>query len=113
MSEKICSRCDQQLECKVEDIANCACTKIQLADQTKQFLKQTYYDCLCNDCLTNIDYFAVLNQQYKFPTNPSEYVPHIHYYIENGYWVFTEFFHYQKGKCCKNGCRHCAYGYKK
>jgi hypothetical protein len=27
--------------------------------------------------------------------------------------VFTEFYHILKGYCCENGCRHCAYGFKK
>ena len=108
-----CSRCNNTLECKVDDIQNCNCSTINVKETTKEFLKTTEYKCLCNACLEQLDYFETLNQQYKFPTQPSEYVPQIHYYIENGYWVFTEFFHYQKGKCCRNGCRHCAYGYKK
>lgn len=35
------------------------------------------------------------------------------YYVENGMFVFTEHFHLKKGYCCKNGCRHCPYGFKK
>lgn len=36
------------------------------------------------------------------------------YYInEQGYKVFTEKFHLKRGYCCKNGCKHCAYGYDK
>jgi len=35
------------------------------------------------------------------------------YYIENGLYVFTEHYHKKRGFCCKNGCRHCPYGYKK
>jgi hypothetical protein len=31
------------------------------------------------------------------------------YYIENGYWVFTEHFLRQRGYCCGSGCRHCPY----
>ncbi|MAF91081.1 MAG: DUF5522 domain-containing protein [Bdellovibrionota bacterium] len=31
------------------------------------------------------------------------------YYIENGFWVFTEKFHIEKGMCCENQCRHCPY----
>ncbi|MEO8853246.1 MAG: DUF5522 domain-containing protein [Ginsengibacter sp.] len=37
----------------------------------------------------------------------------LHYYYENGYFVFTELYHLQRGYCCKNKCRHCAYGIKK
>lgn len=108
-----CSRCNETMECKVDDISNCACTTIVIKDEIKEFFKKTHYKCLCNSCIEKLNYFVELDQEYPHPTMPSEFVPHIHYYIENGYWVFTEFFHYQKGKCCQNGCRHCAYGYKK
>ena len=30
-----------------------------------------------------------------------------------GYIVFTRLKHESRGYCCKSGCRHCAYGYKK
>lgn len=35
------------------------------------------------------------------------------YYNEQGYKVFTEKYHLQRGYCCKSGCRHCPYGYDK
>ncbi|MHA7100313.1 DUF5522 domain-containing protein [Roseivirga pacifica] len=36
------------------------------------------------------------------------------YYIdENGNLVFTAHYHKKRGYCCKNGCRHCPYGFKK
>ena len=31
------------------------------------------------------------------------------YYIENGYYVFTEKYHLKRGYCCGSGCRHCPY----
>lgn len=31
------------------------------------------------------------------------------YYIENGRWVFTAFYHESRGYCCANRCRHCPY----
>ncbi|MEM0992658.1 MAG: DUF5522 domain-containing protein [Bacteroidota bacterium] len=34
------------------------------------------------------------------------------YYIENGYWVFTEHFHLDRGYCCGNICRHCPYDHE-
>lgn len=37
-------------------------------------------------------------------------VENTHYYKEGPYLVFTELYHYLKGRCCGNGCRHCAYG---
>jgi len=35
------------------------------------------------------------------------------YYIENGYWVFTEKYLLERGQCCGSGCRHCPYRKKK
>ncbi|UII27696.1 DUF5522 domain-containing protein [Fulvivirga maritima] len=35
------------------------------------------------------------------------------FYIENGLYVFTEAYHLKRGYCCKSGCRHCPYGFKK
>jgi hypothetical protein len=36
------------------------------------------------------------------------------YYInEQGYRVMTELYHLKRGWCCKNGCKHCPYGYIK
>lgn len=36
-----------------------------------------------------------------------------HFYMESGFMVFTETYHKQRGYCCKSGCRHCPYGFKK
>ncbi len=33
----------------------------------------------------------------------------VDYYLENGYWVFTEHYLLKRGKCCGSGCRHCPY----
>ncbi|MBI1768093.1 MAG: hypothetical protein HY015_05520 [Bacteroidetes bacterium] len=35
------------------------------------------------------------------------------FYFENGLMVFTEKYHLKRGYCCKSGCRHCPYGFKK
>lgn len=37
----------------------------------------------------------------------------VDFYIENGYYVFTEQYHLKRGYCCKSGCRHCPWSYKK
>jgi hypothetical protein len=31
------------------------------------------------------------------------------FYIENGFYVFTEKYHLKRGHCCQSGCRHCPY----
>ena len=33
------------------------------------------------------------------------------YYSKEGYRVFTEVYLAKRGYCCKNGCRHCPYGW--
>jgi len=35
------------------------------------------------------------------------------YLSPEGYMVFTEKYHLKRGYCCKNGCKHCPYGYEK
>ncbi|WP_343304528.1 DUF5522 domain-containing protein [Chitinophaga niabensis] len=35
------------------------------------------------------------------------------YYNEQGYFVFTEKYHRERGYCCGNGCLHCPYDYEK
>ena len=37
------------------------------------------------------------------------FVEKIHYYLENGKVIFTEQYHIDRGFCCGNGCRHCAF----
>ncbi|HEX7960277.1 MAG TPA: DUF5522 domain-containing protein [Terriglobales bacterium] len=37
----------------------------------------------------------------------------VDYYIENGLWVFTAEYLKKRGYCCKSGCRHCPYGFKR
>ena len=34
-----------------------------------------------------------------------------YYKTEEGYIVFTEQYFLRRGYCCKNGCKHCPYGY--
>lgn len=36
-----------------------------------------------------------------------------YYLSEEGYIVFTESYHLKRGYCCKNGCKHCPYGFNK
>jgi hypothetical protein len=44
----------------------------------------------------------------------NELIEGVHYYInEQGYFVFTELYHRLRGYCCKNGCKHCPYGFNK
>ncbi|MBP8240141.1 MAG: hypothetical protein KAX50_09275 [Saprospiraceae bacterium] len=46
-------------------------------------------------------------------TTPAPLREGIDYYLENGRYVFTEYFLRQRGYCCQSGCRHCPYGFQK
>lgn len=108
----VCKRCGSRFECKVGDVSNCQCSTISLSDVTRKFLDHTYFGCLCATCLTEMESkVSVLNGK-SFP-KPSEQIENFHYYIENGFYVFTEQYHLLRGSCCNSGCRHCAYGLKK
>ncbi|WP_420148461.1 DUF5522 domain-containing protein, partial [Spirosoma sp.] len=36
-----------------------------------------------------------------------------YYLTPEGYVVFTALYHKKRGYCCRNGCRHCPYDFKK
>ncbi|MFN4298790.1 MAG: DUF5522 domain-containing protein [Thermaurantimonas sp.] len=36
-----------------------------------------------------------------------------YYKTPEGYIVYTEKYHLDRGYCCQSGCRHCPYGYNK
>lgn len=35
----------------------------------------------------------------------------LYYISDEGFRVFTEKYHLQRGYCCTNNCRHCPYGF--
>ena len=39
----------------------------------------------------------------------AEFIKDIHYYMEDTRVVFTALYHIQRGQCCGNGCKNCAY----
>lgn len=43
--------------------------------------------------------------------NPKENTSDLYYETKEGYRVFTEKYHLQRGYCCKSDCIHCPYGY--
>jgi len=107
----VCKRCNSRFECKVGDVNNCQCSTISLNDVTRKYLDNTFYGCLCAKCLVEVENKILLTIGKSFP-KPNEQVENIHYYIENGFYVFTEHYHLLRGFCCQSGCRHCPYGYQ-
>ena len=51
--KKTCPRCGKTFEC-VHSI-DCWCVKVKLTDVTKAYLKENYSDCLCKECLEEIN----------------------------------------------------------
>ena len=50
---KTCPRCGKTFEC-VHSI-DCWCVKVKLTDAAKAYLKEHYSDCLCKECLEEIN----------------------------------------------------------
>lgn len=107
-----CKRCNVTFECKANDISNCQCNGITLSENTKTFISETNYKCLCAGCLNELE--SLVNNNYKLrgTLNPQNLKENVHFYKDGGLFVFTELYHYLKGSCCGNSCRHCAYGNK-
>jgi len=58
--------------------------------------------------LTFTRYIFILNASQLPALEPDDY-----YFNEQGLMVFTEKYHRKRGYCCKNGCKHCPYGFKR
>ena len=109
MTQQNCSHCLSALVCKENDIENCDCQKVNLLQETVDFLQQkTNHECLCNGCLKKFDDWIKYSKTYDFPEKMSLMRPE-YFYVENGFYVFTSLYHLHKGKCCGNNCRHCVY----
>lgn len=49
---KKCPRCHAIFECKHD--SDCWCSKYDLTENVRVFLKSNYVDCLCENCLKDI-----------------------------------------------------------
>lgn len=65
--EKACPRCQQSFQCKVGDIANCQCSRLQLTHEERVHIEQKYNDCLCIRCLHELKDKSVLFKEKFFP----------------------------------------------
>jgi hypothetical protein len=48
---KYCPRCNAPFECKVGSIIQCQCHGFTFSDAEKDYIRATYADCLCRQCL--------------------------------------------------------------
>lgn len=101
MQLKTCPNCSANLTCGSQE-EKCWCmTYAPLSTLNEE------KDCLCEACL-KVAIKATAQSSKEIAVRQEE-----DYYIENGFYIFTRSYHLKRGTCCKNGCRHCPYGYKK
>lgn len=115
--QKYCSVCNEPFGCGNEsETKKCWCN-----DLPPIFTLDGITDCLCPTCLkvATIDkieeYVSTItpenakeNKAKDLPKT-THFIESIDYYIEDGKYVFTKWFHLKRGACCGNGCRHCPY----
>ncbi len=65
--KKHCSKCNKLFDCCVNDITNCQCYNIALSQQAKTFIANNYNDCLCAECLKEIE---TINFKNEIQANP-------------------------------------------
>jgi hypothetical protein len=116
---KICQKCGTTFTCRTVDGNVCWCNSFPPI-----FRPDENSTCMCSTCLHNAmkttieEYVKDISPEQAAKLDLRRYqtrqsIQDIDYYIENGNYVFTKWFHLKRGECCKNGCRHCPYGFKK
>lgn len=110
-----CGRCGEPMACGAGQDAPCWCNAFPPVLPPDPTLT-----CLCPTCLAKTlrvrirDHFARLDRAECLALaapyrDQKPLIEHLDYTVENGYWVFTEWFHWKRGHCCGNGCRHCPF----
>ncbi len=119
---KTCSKCAAEFSCDSDGVeGRCWCNTYP-----PLFTPDPVINCMCPQCLHEAtvekinNYVAGMTVEKALNDNKAKDLPRnnqlvegIDYYIENTYYVFTAWHHLRRGYCCKNGCRHCPYGFKK
>jgi hypothetical protein len=66
---KQCAKCNTSFECKAGDITNCQCHGVQLSAEAEGYISKTYNDCLCRNCLQQLNnqytLFILQTERYK------------------------------------------------
>ena len=76
--------------------------------------------CFCEICLNKIIQGKIIQTLNSLTLKESilvaknyrnygELIDGIDYFVENGCFVFTKWYHLKRGICCQNGCRNCPY----
>ncbi len=51
---RACESCGSDFECQI-GLKGCWCSEINLTDQSRQQVSESYKDCLCRKCLENAE----------------------------------------------------------
>lgn len=117
MEASTCSSCGTAFSCGAS-AASCWCQELpQLLPLEGEGA------CLCPRCLrskllADVEAFVArvvdgaepnTAPRYQTAAAASRLVEDFDYYIENGAYVFTAWYHLKRGSCCGSGCRHCPY----
>ena len=51
---KTCPRCHAPFECRVGTIQLCQCSKVELNDKERSYIRQHFDDCLCARCMQDM-----------------------------------------------------------
>ena len=122
ITDKTCSRCNTLFQCgATEANGHCWCN-----NYPPLFKPNPLINCMCTGCLNSATkekiaaYVAEMTVEKAFADNKAKELPQtnkfiegIDFYLEKSFSVFTAWHHLKRGYCCKNGCRHCPYGFKK
>jgi len=115
MKIKICSKCQKSFHCgSGNPDSGCWCGELPHIGQIDGI-----HDCLCPTCLKEdilqkIERFVQDYKSGKIDNIAPKYanpklIEGIDYYVENGLYVFKEWYLLKRGYCCDNSCRHCPY----
>ena len=115
MTNKTCAMCGASFGCGNNSQQPCWCSQYPAIMPI-----ENGQDCRCPECLKTIirakinDYVQNNPVKMAIPTQykNKELIQDIDYYIENGNYVFTEWYHRKRGYCCGNACRHCPYDHE-
>lgn len=118
MSGQRCQQCGAHFGCGSGEAVPCWCNAYPSVMQPDPALS-----CLCPACLAKTmrerirqrfcnlsrEECLALARPYR---NQKPLIEHLDYYLEKGNWVFTEWFHWKRGQCCGNACRHCPFNHE-
>ena len=60
---KICPRCQCEFECRNDNVLECDCVHVILSKEALDYISSRYPDCLCVDCLREINRMPDLPRQ--------------------------------------------------